>query len=184
MMNNSFEEVRKLLTRHVSRSYTDLQVNMILQKPELFDHYIACWLLHEQPVSRFAAWVITHAVQLSPDLAASHLNQLIEHAPLMNHDGEKRSLAKIFTLIPLPQNLYGEILDLCFEWMSDNHEAIATRAYCMETLLILSREFPEIRGEMIAVIENNIDFFSAGLKNKGMKVLKQLHAGDKKPGRY
>jgi hypothetical protein len=103
-----------------------------------------------------------------------HLREMVMSAPAMKHDGEKRNLAKVLTLVAIPAGIYGEVLDLCFKWLNDSGESIAVRVYCMDILLTISTEIPEIRGELASTIENHMDRFSTGLKNKGSKVLKRL----------
>ncbi len=174
-MKSDLEEVKKLLMGNNSGSYTRMQVDLIAARPELFDHYVEVFLALEGALSRRAAWVITHAVTRMPELMTEELLEaMLKLAGKMRHDGEKRNLTKVLTLITLPENLKGEILDLCFNWLNDAGESIAVRAYSMETLANLSMEFPEIKPEIIAVIECHMDRFSPGLKNKGVKTLRKL----------
>jgi len=158
-----------------SGSYTGMQVDLIAQKPELFGIYVEIFFSLDGTLSRRAAWVITHAVTLMPELMTEEcLAGMLQVAGKMKHDGEKRNLAKVLSQVVLPDKLKGEVLDLCFNWLNDAGESIAVRAYCMETLANLSMEFPEIKPEIIAVIENHMDRFSPGLKNKGVKTLRRL----------
>lgn len=175
MTKNSLTEIMELLLANNSRSYTDSMVDLIEQKPELFEDFWTHYLSLQEPVSRKAAWIISHAALRMPHLIGEeHLRQILLSAPAMKHDAEKRNLAKILTLVSIPESLYGEVLDLCFNWLNDTGESIAVRVYCMETLQTISLEIPEIRGELISTIENHMDRFSAGLKSKGSKVVKKL----------
>lgn len=175
MIDHDISEARSLLLANNSRSYTDSLVGMIQQKPELFDLFWSLYLALDGPVSRRAAWVISHAALRMPHLIREeHLREMIILAPSMKHDGEKRNLAKVLTLVTLPETLYGEILDLCFNWLNDSGESIAVRVYSMDVLLTISIEIPEIRGELASTIENHMDRFSTGLKSKGRKVLNKL----------
>lgn len=174
-MRSDLEEVHKLLMGNNSGSYTRMQVDMIAARPALFDCYVETFLTLQGALSRRAAWVITHAVTRMPELiTAEILEAMLKLAGTMKHDAEKRNLAKVLSLITLPEHLKGEILDLCFNWLNDAGESIAVRAYCMDTLANLTTEFPEIKPEIIAVIENHMDRFSPGLTNKGLKTLRKL----------
>lgn len=171
-----------MLMGNFSRSYTDMQVEMIARKPELFELYWQVYKSLDGPEVGRAAWVISHAVLKMPHLASpAYLREMLDLAPKMMRDSEKRNLAKVLTIAELPEELHGEILDLCFTWLADTSESIAVRAYCMETLLVLSREIPEIKGELCAIIENNMDRFSAGLQNKGHKTLQAIHRSESRP---
>lgn len=175
MSDKNISEIRNLLLAGNSRSYTDSMVDLIEQKPELFEDFWTLFISIQEPVSRKAAWIISHAAFRIPHLIREeHLREMVVSAPGMKHDGKKRNLAKVLTLVKIPEALYGEVLDLCFRWLNDSGESIAVRAYCMDVLLTISIEIPEIRGELVSTIENHMDRFSTGLKNKGGKVINKL----------
>jgi hypothetical protein len=174
-MNDSLNEARALILKHHSGPYTHQLAAIIVQKPELFDLFWIHYLSLEEPVSRRAAWAITHAVEERPALITSqHLGEALRLTDQMSHDGEKRCLAKVLSLVDIPEALYGEIVELCFRWLSNTSESIAVRVYSMDTLFKLCRPIPEITGELAATIAHHMDRFSPGLKNKGAKLLKRL----------
>lgn len=176
-MNDSLSETRALILKHHSGPYTLQLAAIIVQKPELFDLFWIHYLALEEPISRRAAWAITHAVEEMPELVTSqHLGEALRVTEQMKHDGEKRCLAKVLSLVNIPEELHGEIVDLCFRWLGNTSESIAVRVYSMETLYKLCRPIPEIAGELAATIAHHMDRFSPGLKNKGAKLLKGLRA--------
>lgn len=178
-MKNRICEVRQMLLSNYSRAFTDLQVGLIENRRELFEDYWHFYTELMEPLSRRAAWVITHAVMRMPDLITTgHLQEMMSLVPEMKHDGEKRTAARILSLIDLPDELLGEVTDLCFRWLNDTGESIAVRAYCMDTLQAICKTIPELKGELAASIENHMDRFSAGLTNKGAKVLKSIRKVD------
>ena len=159
-----------------SRTFTDLQVEIIMQKPELFEEYWQVFTALKEPLSRRAAWVVTHAVTRNTELITrQHLKELLEIAPAMKTDGGKRNLTKILSLVSLPDPLLGPIVSLCFNWLDDPTESIAVRAYCMKVLHRITHTIPELKGELAATIENHYPHFSPGLRSKGAKVLSALN---------
>jgi hypothetical protein len=173
-MKSTIDVQRVLMSEH-SRTFTDVQAGMILHKPELFSVYWDIFTSLGEPISSRAAWVVTHAVIRRPGLVGEEcIEELLEIAPLAESDGVKRTISKILSLVPLPEKLYGHIVTLCFNWLNDTRESIAVRVYSMEVLQRLAREIPELRGELTATIENHLERFSPGLRNRGMKVIREF----------
>lgn len=69
----------------------------------------------------------------------------------------------------------GKIADLCFTWLTNPKEPIALRYYAMKILFQLTKRYPEIIHEFIAILENVLIDGSTGLKNHANKLLKILH---------
>jgi hypothetical protein len=181
MMKPSGNEIHLLLLDYYSREGVDVQVSMIRQSPELFGKYLDVVLDSEDPMARRASWTLMHAALQMPELVTvAVLERLVHHAPLASHDAVKRIIAKILSLSEIPEHLHGEVAQWCFTWLDSTSEAIAVRAYCMDTLMNLCVTIPELRGELAATIEHHMDRFSAGLKNKGSKILKKLKVESRK----
>ncbi len=174
-MNDELNEVRRLLMSHYSGSFTIMQADLITQRKALFDLYWQCYRSLEKPISNRAGWVLSHAIQKRPELILPYLDEMLKMAHLLKSDGEKRNLVKVLSLVTISPNLQGEAMDLCFRWLNETGESIAVRAYCMDVLYNLSIDIPEIKGELAAIIENHMDRFSAGLKNKGSKILHKIY---------
>lgn len=180
-MKTSGNEIHLLLLDYYSREGVEVQVSLIRQNPRLFDQYLDVVLDSADPMARRASWTLMHAALQMPELITTEvLERLVSHAPMANHDAIKRIIAKILSLSEIPEHLHGEVVQWCFTWLDSTHEAIAVRAYCLDALMNLCNEIPELKGELAATIENHMDRFSAGLKNKGAKALKKLKVESRK----
>lgn len=174
MMSKRSKETAALLLGDMSRSYTDMQVEMIAGMPDLFELYWELFIRFDGKVSARAAWVITHSVLKMPEIIQPYLHDFIRLAPAMKHNAEKRCLVKVLSMVAIPNDLVGEVIDRCFAWLDDSAESIAVRAYSIDTLIALSDNFPEIRVELCATLENHLDRFSRGLRNKGLKIIRKI----------
>ncbi|MDT8309429.1 MAG: hypothetical protein RQ866_07840, partial [Bacteroidales bacterium] len=124
-MNKTFDEIKKLIGTDHSRSYTDYLVGIIMKRNELFDDVWQIFAAREEDFSRKAAWVLMHAVTQKPGLITPYLDELVEILPKLIHDGEKRNAIKIVSLVEIPERLYGMLVEICFRWLNNTHEATA-----------------------------------------------------------
>ncbi|GHN02752.1 hypothetical protein WSM22_42410 [Cytophagales bacterium WSM2-2] len=58
----------------------------------------------------------------------------------------------------------------------DKKEPVAVRVFSMTVLGNLAVKVPELRNELIPLIEDQMPYVSAGFVSRGRKVLKQLKA--------
>ncbi len=176
---NKTIDIKKVLMSEYSRTFIDVQVALIQQRPELFEAYWEQYTMLREPYSRRAAWVISHVVDRDPGMINhQHLEELIALAPELQTDAGKRCMTRILSIALIPESLQGEVVDRCFTWLNSTEESIAVRNYCIDTLWRFSREIPEIGIELTAMLEHHQERFSTGLKNKSAKVLRQLRGKD------
>ena len=81
----------------------------------------------------------------------------------------------MFTRSPLPQKYFGELMNICFDWLISPRESVAVKVYAMEILYRLSEIEPELKKELADSIEWRITEGTPGFKNRGVKTLKKLY---------
>ncbi|MCX6279259.1 MAG: hypothetical protein NT004_14360 [Bacteroidetes bacterium] len=171
------ESLENILLLEMSRRNTDMVVDLISQKPELFDEIFLIFLRNEEPVSRRAAWVIdTYTIKRS-ELLAPYLPKILEKIRDFNHDGMKRHSLSMFAKSQLPcDDHLGILMNICFDWLLSPHEAVAAKVYCMEILYRISQIEPDLKKELADTIELRLSEEMPGVKNRGEKLLKRLYA--------
>jgi hypothetical protein len=66
-------------------------------------------------------------------------------------------------------------MEACFQFLADPKETIAVRCFSMTVLTNLSKEYPEIKNELRAMIEGIlVQKASAGFRTRARKVLIEL----------
>ena len=88
----------------------------------------------------------------------------------------KREFVKIIADSPLPEDeeQLGILLGICFEWLNSANEAIAVKVHCMQILLMISRQIPEIIPELKTTIELAMQEGSPAIVSRGRQVLQKL----------
>lgn len=118
--------------------------------------------------------VVIKCVDKHPSLINPFKEKLIKNLYNPIPDAIKRNTMRIFQTVKVPEPLWGETLEKCFEYLESNNEAIAIRAFSMTVAYNISQHVPEIKPELKALIEEIIIFGSAGLKSRGNKVINKL----------
>jgi len=169
------ESLKDLLMLELSRRNTDMVADLILQKPDLLEELFATFLRNEEPVSRRAAWVIDTITEERNDLLTPFLDKIIAALPQFGHDGLKRHSLRMLARSAISIDRLGELMNLCFEWLTSPKEAVATKIYCMEILYQISVKEPDLKKELADSIEWRMQEESPGFRNRASKLLTKLY---------
>lgn len=167
------------LTAQLSKaSPTKSQVNQLVaavcQQPGLFSTLVELFLGKDKKVAQRAAWVASHCVAQVPSLATPYLEQLVNNLYKTKNNAIKRNTMRLLQYTYIPEPLWGEVLEKCFEYMRSSNEAIAVKAFSMTVAFQLSHQVPAIRHELKLRIEDMLPYASPGIKSRGTHILHKL----------
>ena len=91
-------------------------------------------------------------------------------------DAVKRNTIRILQFIDIDEKLEGETYDICFNFLISKDEPIAIKAFSMRVLANICKNHPELKHELIPIIEDMIPYGSPGIKSRGKKILKELNS--------
>ena len=164
-----------LLSKEHSRANTDKIVLYIDSNPNKFNELVDAFLKGPYRITQRAAWPLSICVQQHPELMKPHLNKVLQFIAKSDiHDAVKRNTVRLLQFIKIPRSLQGKVVTLCFNFLSNPSEPIAIRVFSMTVLANLTKENPELKNELIPIIEDYLPFSSAGFRSRGMRVLKEL----------
>jgi hypothetical protein len=169
------KEIEEMLSTETSRRNTDLIADLIYQKPQLFDEFVAVYLRDEEPVSRRAAWVIDTVSQTMPELLLPYIPVIIEKLPTFSHDALKRHSVRMLSRSPLPSGQLGPLASICFTWLTSAREPVAVKVWCMDILYRITLYEPDLKKELAESIEWRMEEETEGFRNRGRKILKKLY---------
>ncbi len=173
-MSQQPHNLRELLLKGNSRSYTDFVGDIVSKRPELVNELWEIYLSAEEPVSRRAAWIIDTASEKNPERAEPFLPELIKKLPDFNHDGLKRHAMRIISRHPFPHGAEGELMNIAFEWLVKTDESVAVKMYSIQILYRLSGTEPDILQELYDTIEFQMQDGTPGFKSIGSKMMQQI----------
>jgi hypothetical protein len=167
----------KLILKEHSKASTDKIVDYIGDNPARFKELVTIFLRGPYRITQRAAWPLSYCVRNHPDLIKPHLKRVLDHLKKPGiHDSVKRNTVRLLQDIKISKSLQGKVVDICFQYLSNPKEAIAVRVFSMTVLANIAQENPELKNEIIPIIEDQLPFGSAGFRSRGMKVLKKLKA--------
>jgi hypothetical protein len=90
-------------------------------------------------------------------------------------DPVKRNTLRILQYVSIPKKQHDAAVDLCFQYLENRKEAVAIQVFAMTVLANIVKEYPELKKELILLLEDRIENSSAGFRSRARKIL-QLFA--------
>ena len=168
-------KLRDLLLAEHSKAQCLKVVKWIGNNQQRFNELLRLFLSDEYRVVQVAAWPLSYSVQAHPSLIKAHYGKLIKNLSKPGlPDAVKRNTVRIFQDISVPERFRGELMNTCFGFIESMTEKPAIKAFSLTVLFNLSVQYPDIRPELKAIIEDRWDYESAAFKSRGRKILKVL----------
>jgi hypothetical protein len=170
-------EVRILI-----RSWENLAllVRYISDYPEYLNLIMDKALDDSQPENWRAAWMVDKIHDRHPDLVLPYLPVMTEFVLITKSAGKKRHFLKLISLHDIPEEKMAILFNFCFEVFTNGTEPVAVRVHAMQILFNIAQKEPDFTGELINLIENEIELHgSAGIASRGRKLLGKLYQMEK-----
>lgn len=159
-----------------SRKLADLVVQYVGHSPERYGEAFQLTMKDIYPLSMRAGRVVMLCTERHPDLFRPYIHQSVIQLPTIQVDGVKRTLLQIFGSVhfQMDEDEMGQLFDCCLSFFENPSEAIAVRALALTVLYELSKKFPEVTDELIALVESYEGQVSRGLQGRCTIIKKQL----------
>lgn len=149
--------------------------NWIGSSEARFKQLLELFLHDVYRVSQRSAWVVSFVAEKYPQLIKKNMVLLISR---LSDKGVpvavKRNVIRVLQFLTIPKKLHAKVMNLCFGYLSDPCETIAVRVFSMTVLGNLAKQYPEIKNEIIEVVNLHLKDSSAGFRARAKKVLKEL----------
>ena len=146
-----------------------------------FNELMACFLSNDHRVAQRAARSVSWTSKEKPEMVLPYIGVLVQQMQRKDvHPAIVRNSLRILEKISIPEAFHGEVMDTCFSFVESPQTPIAIKAFALTTLFNLSKIYPEIKQELILIIENQIDNGSPAFKSRAKKILQQLNKHGKK----
>jgi len=141
---------------------------------EKFDELMQIFFSDEKDMVKGAAWAMSHCADKYPQLIVPYIGALI---PLLKNDQPvwtRRNVARVLQFVSIPEAHQGNVVNICFNILLNPKDALAVQAFSMTILYNITCEQPELKDELITVIEDMLQHGSAGIKSRGKKTIRAL----------
>ena len=141
-----------------------------------FNELMHCFLSDEYRLAQRAAWSVSWAAQKQPHFIMPYIKDLIQQLPRKDvHDAVIRNSVRILQKINIPEDLHGELMDSCFNFIESNETPVAIKAFALTTLYNLSKIYPDIQNELKLLIEEKWEHETAAFRQRAKQILKDLN---------
>ena len=171
-----------------SREKRQKYAQLLINNPDLFSKVLTILFMVDDKISCRAAWIFEFACGENLETIIPHLNYFTAHVGKVHLDSAVRPVAKVCEY--LTKAYYGKkdtkiksalttvhkkhITEACFDWMI-NDEKIAPKAYSMNSLFLLGKEFDWIHPELKLILERDIQMQSSGFKARARHILDKIN---------
>lgn len=152
-----------------------LLVRYIADYPEHLEIIMTKVLDDSKPEHWRAAWMVDKIHERHPELVLPYLPAMTNFVITTQNAGKKRHLLKLISLNDIQEENMALLLNFCLEVFTNAAEPVAVRVHAMQILYNIAQKEPDFSGELIELIENEMEYHgSAGLASRGKKLLKKL----------
>jgi hypothetical protein len=122
-------------------------ISYVQQHPEVFNQLVALALDEHQPQAWRAAWVLFTLVEQMSILPVDFTEKAISKLPHLL-DGHQRELLKIINLLDIPEEMEGQLLEMCQTLWLTTAKSPSTRYNAFKIMFRLSEKYPELKTEL------------------------------------
>ena len=181
---NLYQELNYVNHSREKRLY---YANLVIDNPKLIPKLLDILFMVDDKISPRAAWVFEFMCGENLEEIIPYLDCFTENISKVHLDSAVRPVAKVCEY--LVKAYYGKttskikkdllprhrekIIEACFDWMI-NDEKIAPKAYAMNSLFLLGRDYDWIHQELVIILERDYQMQSSGFKARARHILKKL----------
>jgi len=171
MPNSLAEQIKSIKGKQQLNAF----VNDIYGDKKKFDLLMDCFFSEDLRLCQKASWPILHIGIKHHNYIYPYLDKMVQNLNRPSHDAVIRNTVRIFQDIEIPEHLKGPLYDKCFEYLADPKYPTAVKAFSMTILTNIADVYPELRHELIAVIEEQLPYSTVGFKSRAKKELIRLN---------
>ena len=147
----------------------------VLQAPSRMDELMDCFFDDDLRICQRASWPVGMISEHNPQLILPYLEKMLLNLEHAKHDALIRNTFRTLQNMDVPEDLEGLAFEKAFDYLLNPQNAIAIRVFAMTVCANIAKKYPELKHELIPVIEEQIPYGSAGFKNRGQKILNALN---------
>jgi len=172
---SSREQIKTYLDAGHSKELRDEIVAYVGESKSKMKQLMTFFFHKEWRYNQRSSWAVAHLASIHPHLLSPYLPQMVKGLETPKHDAVIRNTLRIFEDIVIPEDLEGELLDSCMNFLVDLKQAIAIRCFSITVIDKIVQRFPELAPEVIEIINDQLDYpQSAGFKVRARRALKSL----------
>jgi hypothetical protein len=166
-------KIREALEAEHSKAQTSHITAYIGDDRERFKQLMKCMLEGDQVLSQRAAWAMSECGIQYPALVKPYMKQLIGKLKEPGiHDAVKRNIVRVWAETKIPDDLSGEVYDICYAYLRAPDEPLGVKAFSITVLQNICLQYPELWDELKITLEEMLQFGAPSTTSRIRKALK------------
>lgn len=167
---------QEILKEHSRRQTTKI-IRWVGGDQKKFDELINLFLKGEYRVTQRAGWPMSYIVIEHPNLVRKHLKKLLLNLETPGlHNAVIRNTFRLLQFVEIPPALHGLAADTAFRFLNDKKQPVAIHVFAMTVLGNLCRKYPELKNELVLVINERLPYATAGFRSRARKIVEKLNS--------
>jgi len=138
------------------------------------DELMDCFFDEDLRLCQNASWAAGLIAEYDSQLIIPYLEKMLINLETPHHDAVVRNTFRTLQYMEVPEDIEGLAFEKAFDFLLNPQNAIAIRVFAMTVCGNIAKKYPELKHELIPVIEEQLPYGSAGFKSRGNKILKSL----------
>ncbi len=127
---------------------------------DLYVHLLKLIEKGETTPSMKASWILSTVSEVNPTFATNNASQILKLLQGARIGGVQRELIKTLYEIPLKNDQQGQFIDICFRLLTEPKSDVGVKHYCAGLLEKASVQFPELKNELIALLQSQQELYT------------------------
>lgn len=164
-----------ILNEH-SKASVDRIVRWVGHDQQRFDELFKLFTGKDPLIAQRAGWSMSYAVSAHPVLINKHMKALLKNLqkPTL-HNAIIRNSVRLLQDISIPEAFQGDVMNLCFDYVTDPKQLPAIKAFSLTVLDNLAKDHPDIINELRTIIESQWENEGPAFRSRARRILNKIN---------
>lgn len=168
-------DLEQLLRQEHSKKQTDRIVRYVGDDKRRFAALIRLFFKGEYRITQRAAWPLSYCVRAHPELIGPYFKPMLDNLGRKDiHVAVIRNTVRLLQDVSIPKKYHGRVMNTCFDFLQSAETPVAVKAFSLTILANLTRAYPDIRGELRLIIEEQWEHATPAIRSRAKRILKDL----------
>lgn len=165
-------KLREEILREHSKAHALKIASRACASKKNFTELMKCFLSDDYRLAQRAAWSVSRAARQNPERIRPHIKTLVAVLGRKDvHPAVIRNAVRVLQEIEVPKKIQGEVMDACFRFLEEHETPVAIKAFSLTVLFNLSGIHPDIKPELLLIIEERWPHETAAFRSRAKKIL-------------
>lgn len=146
----------------------------VVNNPSSFKQLMECFFSHDMRLSQRSVIPVGKIADKHSKMLEPYMKRMLIAQEKPYNTAIRRNVIRTIMLMDLPEKYRGQVFDVCIQYINDVKEAIAVRAFAIAICGDMCKYYPELKDELIEILELHENYGSPGFRSQAKKVKKEL----------